>query len=86
MGEGPDTKASNHGFDAGFRAVTGDAEDPDPAQESGPTVAPNCLMDLPDDMRHVATLGHERVSEFQDDDYGRLYLDQVLRLADAADL
>jgi indolepyruvate ferredoxin oxidoreductase beta subunit len=43
------------------------------------------LAGLPEDLRKVAELGHDRVCDFQDAKYGRLYLDRIRRIVVAAD-
>ncbi|MCG6903634.1 MAG: indolepyruvate oxidoreductase subunit beta family protein [Rhodobacter sp.] len=85
IGQGRGAEASLRGFDAAYRTVTGASETAPPAPDPAPPASLQDFAGLPEDLRKVAELGHDRVCDFQDAKYGRLYLDRIRRIVVAAD-
>jgi len=90
IGEDHAAAASRAGFAAAFAAVAAAPHQPavsvPPAHAPGNGAAPPIasLADLPETVRDVADLGHTRVVDFQDEEYGALYLARVRALAGAS--
>ena len=88
LGEGRISDASKAGFDAACKAV---ASDDGPASaDPTPAPAPVLPSDLnlaavSEDLASVAAHGHDRTVDFQDAEYGRLYLWRLQRLIAVAD-
>jgi indolepyruvate ferredoxin oxidoreductase beta subunit len=80
-------EASLRGFAAAFDAVNGVAAPQSieaPAQENLPEALPADFAALPAAVREVASHGLARVKDFQDADYGNLYLERLRVLMKAA--
>ncbi|MCL4767180.1 MAG: indolepyruvate oxidoreductase subunit beta family protein [Hyphomicrobiaceae bacterium] len=85
LGDGTAAKASRAGFSAAFAAAASPAAlaDVGPVGAAGPDGDPR-LCGLPPHLREIAGHGLDRVTDYQDDAYGALYLQRLERLAAAA--
>ena len=89
LGEGRVADASKAGFDAARKAVV--SGDTPPSADTIPDSAPVLPSDLnlsavSKDLAFVAAHGHDRTVDFQDVEYGRLYLSRLQGLMAAADM
>jgi len=90
MGEGRGAEANKSGFDAASKAVvSGDAP---PTANVTPSPSPALLLPsdlnlsaVSEELASIAAHGHDLTVDFQDAEYGRLYLSRLQRLMAAAD-
>ena len=90
MGEGRGAEANKSGFDAASKAVvSGDAS---PTANVTPSTSPALLLPsdlnlsaVSEELASIAAHGHDLTVDFQDAEYGRLYLLRLQRLMAAAD-
>lgn len=88
IGSGARAEASLAGFEAAAALVSGTGSPQEAAPAAPAPAAPALLPEAvlqgaAAPLREAAALGHERVTDFQDSDYGALYLQRVARICAA---
>lgn len=86
LGEGAAGRASRAGFSAAFAAAAAPAALMDIRPSAAGLDGDLRLRGLPPSLREIARHGLDRVTDYQDDAYGALFLQRLERLATAAGL